>query len=345
MTATTSNTLSGRLFRVRRTAVLLSAIGALSAVMLGNRVVAQQAASSVLTVAPSGFPTAAVGVPYHPWVYAVGDHGPYNSIALVSGSLPPGLSYEVELTRGYLILDGTPTQAGIFTAQFSFVAGGLSARPTYKIEVLAAPTTNVKAMGIAGTPGAQAKESLTVSSLDSGRFAASIESRPTDARGAGLLVTAHGNSEVGPLDPIADFRNSDGSVLAVLKNGDVRIGGQKVTWGGGPQGPAGPTGPMGPAGPVGPTGAQGLRGPAGPQGPVGPQGPAGPAVRTVAVCASNVNPSQASSGCRTKIISFQNVTGGSCIATADTGSCSASSLVPTTLGSPSSAVCSVCSPN
>lgn len=305
--------------------------------------VAQQTNGNVLTVAPSGFPTAAVGVPYHSWVYAVGDHGPYNSIALVSGALPPGLSYEVELTRGYLILDGTPTQAGTFTVQFGFLAGGLSAKPTYQIDVLATPTTNVRSMGIAGTTGAQAKESLTVSSLDTGRFAASIESRPTDARGAGLLVTAHGNSEVGPLDPIADFRNSDGSVLAVLKNGEVRIGGQKVTWGAGPQGPAGPSGPAGPAGPVGP---QGLRGNTGPQGPIGLQGPAGPAVRTVAVCASNVSPSLVTSGCRTKVITFQSVSGGSCNVTADTGSCSASSTaVPPSLGSSSVAVCAVCSPN
>jgi hypothetical protein len=105
----------------------------------------------------------------------------------------------------------------------------------------------------------------------------------------------------------------------------------------GPQGPPGPQGPQGPSGPQGPAGATG------PQGPQGPQGPPGPPVHTSAVCASNVLPNLVQSGCTHTTIAFENIPGGSCNITSDTGSCSA--VGGSGPNGTTNAVCSVCSPN
>lgn len=74
-------------------------------------------------------------------------------------------------------------------------------------------------------------------------------------------------------------------------------------------GPAGPAGPQGPKGDPGPQGPQGAQGPAG---LTGSQGPAGPPFHTIALCASNVSPNLASSGCLGRTVVFKSVPGGSC---------------------------------
>ena len=107
----------------------------------------------------------------------------------------------------------------------------------------------------------------------------------------------------------------------------------------GPAGPAGPQGPKGDSGPQGPQGAQG------PPGLTGSQGPAGPPFHSIALCASNVSPNLASSGCLGRTVVFKSVPGGFCNVTSDTGSCSAAgSIVTVPFVTYTNAVCSICAP-
>ncbi len=103
-------------------------------------------------VASSTLPNGELGMPYSAQLIAGGGTPPYNSWALSSGSLPPGLSLDAPTGA----VNGTPTRNGTFafTATVKDTVGVISPAQSLSITVTSSPTITTKSLpnSLVGAP-------------------------------------------------------------------------------------------------------------------------------------------------------------------------------------------------
>ena len=135
-----------------------------------------------MTLLPTAFPNATVGIPYSQANSVSGGTPPY-TIALTSGSVPPGLTY----TNG--VLSGTPTIVGTYSFTISATdSNNCSVSRAYSLQVNCGALTLVpQTLPDAGL-GALYNQTITVSSGTSGvTFARTLGSLPP-----GIMLTSSG---------------------------------------------------------------------------------------------------------------------------------------------------------
>ena len=229
------------------------------------------------SILSTSLPSGTAGTPYSQDLQIFGTLPPF-TLSVVSGSLPPGLSFNGDEIAFFDVpISGTPTTAGTynFVLELTDIIGRACDQPL--------------SIAIGQPPGPPASLDQTTLSLGS-EPAGSVGAEQT------VTVTNNGNDTLdiagvqpGGADP-GDYLLVDGCVAPVAPSASCTIGvrfAPQATGGSSATltlvsnstsalaidvsgtGTAPATGPAGPAGPAGPTGATGPKGATGPQGPAG----------------------------------------------------------------------------